>query len=58
MAKGESRYFAYRVRQMERTRRMRMVCVRRMRRRRGRVRGGEVETVYSTVVGEGRRVRR
>lgn len=32
--------------------------VRRIRRRRGRVRAGEVETVYSTVVGEGRRVRR
>lgn len=27
-------------------------------RRSGRVRVGEVETVYSTVVGEGRRVRR
>lgn len=32
--------------------------VRRIRRRTGRVGVGEVETVYSTVVGEGRRVRR
>lgn len=32
--------------------------VRRIRRRSGSVRVGEVETVYSTVVGEGRRVHR
>jgi len=32
--------------------------VKRIRRRRGSVRGGDVETVYSTVVGDGRRVRR
>jgi len=32
--------------------------VRRMSRRTGRLKVGEVETVYSTVVGEGRRVRR
>lgn len=38
------------------TRRRRMVVV--IRRRRGSVRDGEVETVNSTVVGEGRRVRR
>lgn len=38
--------------------RRRKMNVRRMRSRRGRVRSGEVETVYSTVVGEGRRVRR
>ena len=37
------------------TRRRRVV---RRSRRRGSVRTGEVETVYSTVVGEGRRVRR
>lgn len=35
---------------------MRMMCVRRMRRRKGRVSGGEVETVNSIVVGEGLRV--
>jgi len=37
---------------------MRMRRVKIMRRRRGSVRWGEVETVYSTVVGDGRRVRR
>lgn len=36
----------------------RKIIVRIKRRRRGRVSGGEVETVYSTVVGDGRRVRR
>lgn len=36
----------------------RKMNVKRMRRRSGSVRVGEVETVYSTVVGEGRRVRR
>jgi len=36
----------------------RKMKVKRMRRRSGSVRSGEVETVYSTVVGEGRRDRR
>lgn len=36
----------------------RIRSVKAIRRRRVRVSGGEVETVYSTVVGEGRRVRR
>ncbi len=36
----------------------RKTIVRMKRRRRGRVGGGAVETVYSTVVGEGLRVRR
>ena len=39
-------------------RRMRRRTVVRRRRRRGSVRVGDVETTYSTVVGEGRRVRR
>lgn len=36
----------------------RKMCVNRIKSRKARVRVGNVETVYSTVVGEGRRVRR
>lgn len=58
VASGVERYLLYSTRNIDKPRKMRRVCVRSMRARRGRVMGGEVETVYSTVVGEGRRVRR
>lgn len=49
-------YFEYRIRGIERSRKRRRRWVVRRRMRRGRVRRGRVETVYSIVVGEGRRV--
>jgi hypothetical protein len=51
-------YFEYRRRRRVRPTRRRKRIVDRIRRRRGRVSVGDVETMYSTVVGEGRRVRR
>ncbi len=58
MEKGLRRNLEYRSRRTDRPMQMRTRTVVRRRRRSGRVSVGEVETVYSTVVGEGRRVRR
>lgn len=51
-------YFEYRRKRIERPMIRRKRKVLRIRRRKGKVSVGDVETVYSTVVGEGRRVRR
>lgn len=54
----DSKYLEYRSRRTVSATTRRKTNVKMMRRRRGSVRVGEVETVYSTVVGEGRRVLR